>query len=59
VPGVASVQARVPARREGGREFQALGPDDPNTNYVALTLRLRFGGEKMQRNKILLNKSML
>jgi len=27
VPGVASVQARAPARREGGREFQALGPD--------------------------------
>jgi len=27
VPGVASVQARAPALREGGREFQALGPD--------------------------------
>jgi len=27
VPGVASVQARVPARREDGREFQALGLD--------------------------------
>ena len=26
MPGVASVQARAPARREGGREFQALGP---------------------------------
>ena len=25
VPGVASVQARAPARREAGREFQALG----------------------------------
>jgi len=28
VPGVASVQERAPARREGGREFQALGPDE-------------------------------
>ena len=28
VPGVASVQARVPARRKAGREFQALGPDE-------------------------------
>ena len=28
MPGVASVQARAPARREGGREFQALGPDE-------------------------------
>jgi len=27
VPGVASVQATAPARREGGREFQILGPD--------------------------------
>jgi len=27
VPRVASLQARAPARREGGREFQALGPD--------------------------------
>jgi len=27
VPGVASVQAMASARREGGREFQALGPD--------------------------------
>jgi len=27
VPGVASVQARAPARREDRREFQALGPD--------------------------------
>jgi len=27
VPGVASVQDRAPARREGGREFQVLGPD--------------------------------
>jgi len=27
MPGVASVQARAPARRAGGREFQALGPD--------------------------------
>ena len=26
MPGVASVQARAPVRREGGREFQALGP---------------------------------
>jgi len=26
VPGVASLQDRAPARREGGREFQALGP---------------------------------
>jgi len=25
--GVASVQVRAPARREGGREFQALGRD--------------------------------
>jgi len=30
VPGVASVQARVPARREGGREYQALRPDEQN-----------------------------
>jgi len=29
-PGVASIQARAPARREGGREFQALGPDEQN-----------------------------
>jgi len=28
VPGVASVQAKAPARREDGREFQALGPDE-------------------------------
>jgi len=28
VPGVASVQARAPEQREGGREFQALGPDE-------------------------------
>jgi len=28
VPGVESVQARAPARREGGREFQNLGPDE-------------------------------
>jgi len=27
VPGVASVQAKAHARREGGRELQALGPD--------------------------------
>jgi len=27
VPGVASVQGRALARREGGKEFQALGPD--------------------------------
>jgi len=27
VPGVASAQAGAIARREGGREFQALGPD--------------------------------
>jgi len=27
MPGVASVQARAPARRIGGREFQAQGPD--------------------------------
>ena len=26
--GVASVQARAIARREGGREFQVLGPDE-------------------------------
>jgi len=28
VPGVASVQAKAPARREGGREFQDLVPDE-------------------------------
>jgi len=27
VPGVASIQATAPARREGGRECQARGPD--------------------------------
>jgi len=27
LPGVASLEAWVPARREGGKEFQALGPD--------------------------------
>jgi len=30
VPGVVSVQARAPAQREGGREFQAQGPDAQN-----------------------------
>ncbi len=28
VPGVASAQARVPARRECGREFHILGPTE-------------------------------
>jgi len=39
VPGVASVQA--PARREGGREFQALGPDaQKNRSPVVFNLKL-------------------
>jgi len=34
VPGVASVQARVPSRRECGREFHILGPTEQNGRLV-------------------------
>jgi len=39
VPGVAPVQARKPARREGGREFQALDPDAQKNGRLSFYYR--------------------
>jgi len=47
VPEVASVKARAHARREGGREFQAAGPDAQNdrspTVFILKVLAAKVG----------------
>jgi len=46
VPGVASVHARAPARREGEREFQALGLDEQNDRSpTVFNLKVRTAKE--------------
>jgi len=47
VPGVASVQARAPARREGGR---ALGPDEQkDRSPTVFNLKVVNEGDQMGR----------
>jgi len=46
VPGVASVQARAPARREGGREFQVLG-SDAQKDWSPTVFNLKVGTAKV------------
>jgi len=48
VPGVASVQPRVPARR-GGREFQAVGPDAQKDRSPAV-FNLKVGTAKVGKS---------
>jgi len=48
VPGVASVQARAPAGREGGREFQALGPDKQKGRSPTV-FSLKVGAAKLRK----------
>ena len=50
MPGVASVQARVPARREGGREFQALGPDEQKDRSPTV-FNLKVGTAKVGKSE--------
>jgi len=46
VPGVASVQARAPARSEGGKEFQVLRPDAQNDRLTTV-FNLKIGTAKV------------
>jgi len=48
VPGVAAVHAGAPARRGGGREFQALGPDVQNDRSPTV-FNLTVGTAKVRK----------
>jgi len=49
VPGVTSVQARAPARRESGREFQALGPE-AQTDRSLTVFNLKAGTAEVEKS---------
>jgi len=49
VPGVASVQASEPARREDGREFQALVPDEQKDRSPTV-FNLKVGTAKVGKS---------
>jgi len=49
VPGVALVQAKAPGRRESGRKFQALGPDEQKDRSPTV-LNLKVGTPKVGKS---------